>query len=61
MATSKRKTYVVLVPFPRRGHWTARDQELELLDCEASQLVRAGRLALKSTQATKVAAKKASD
>lgn len=62
MATSKRKTYVVLVPFPRRGHWTAKDDELELLDCEAAQLLRAGRIAPKSTQAVKkTAEKKASD
>lgn len=62
MAESKRKTYVVLVPFPRRGHWTTQDAEIELLECEAAQLLRAKRIAHKSTQAaTKTATKKATD
>lgn len=57
--SQKRRKYRVRVPFPHRGgHWTQKDQELELLRCEADQLVRAGRLELvKSTKATTAAKK----
>jgi len=52
--TQKRRKYRVTVPFPHRGgHWTQKGQELDLLRCEAEQLVRAGRLEpVKSTKAT---------
>jgi len=43
--TPKREDYVVLVPFPRRGHWTAKGQRLSLLACEAEQLLRIKRIA----------------
>jgi hypothetical protein len=56
-----RKTYVVLVPFPYRGHWTAKGQKLDLLPCEAAQLLRAGRLGDPSTQAAKKTAEKKAD
>ncbi|KAE9624220.1 hypothetical protein [Parasedimentitalea maritima] len=56
-----RKTYVVLVPFPYRGHWTAKDQKLDLLPCEARQLLRAGRIGDQSTQAVKKPAAKKAD
>lgn len=58
---AKRNAYTVLVPFPHRGHWTAKGQSLELLRVEAAQLLRAKRIELaKPTQATtKAAAKKA--
>jgi len=71
---SIRQTYTVLVPFPTGGgHWSKVDQQLDLLDVEASALRAAGRLELTSvlaarqpaepatpsTKALKAAAKKA--
>lgn len=43
--TPKREDYIVLVPFPRRGHWTTKGQKLSLLACEAEQLLRIKRIA----------------
>lgn len=41
----QRKQYEVLVPFPHhRGAWTRKGQVLELLECEAAQLRRVGRI-----------------
>lgn len=60
MADSQnRRKYRVVVPFPHKGgHWTQKGQELELLRCEAEQLVRAGRLQpVKSTKAVAAAKK----
>lgn len=53
MATTKTKqpsrtTYVVLVPFPWRGHWTTKGQELNLLACEAQALLIVSKIELKS-------------
>ncbi|MCJ8204089.1 hypothetical protein [Pseudomonas sp. RGM2987] len=48
-----RKQYTVLLPFPTGGgHWSSVDQELELLDVEASALRSAGRLELTSVLQT---------
>jgi hypothetical protein len=56
----KRKQYEVLVPFPHhRGAWTRKGQVLDLLECEAAQLRRVGRIksvaAATETKATKAA------
>ncbi|OLF55404.1 hypothetical protein [Pseudomonas chlororaphis] len=71
---AERQSYTVLLPFPTGGgHWSSVDQQLELLDVEASALRAAGRLELTSvlaarqpadaatptTKAVKAAAKKA--
>lgn len=53
MATTKTKqpsrtTYVVVVPFPWRGHWTTKGQELNLLACEAQALLIVSKIELKS-------------
>ncbi len=45
--TKQRKAYVVNVPFPWRGHWTKKDQELELLVCEAQALLITNKISLK--------------
>ncbi|CAN1599381.1 hypothetical protein LOY35_06105 [Pseudomonas sp. B21-028] len=51
-----RQTYTVLVPFPTGGgHWSTIDQELDLLDVEASALHSAGRLELKKAEAVEPA------
>ncbi|MGF6287875.1 hypothetical protein [Pseudomonas silensiensis] len=53
---AERQTYTVLVPFPTGGgHWSSVDQELDLLDVEASALRSAGRLELKKTEAAESA------
>lgn len=66
-----RKNYTVLVPYPiGGGHWTRKNQTLDLLDVEAHALRSAGRIELTSVleqQAADVAvatttkAKKAAD
>ncbi|WP_210447827.1 hypothetical protein [Vibrio crassostreae] len=48
-ATDERKTYVVTIPFPWRGHWTKRGQELALLVCEAQALLITEKISLKQT------------
>ncbi len=56
---AKRQTYVVNMPFPwHKGHWTMKDQELELLPQEAKALLSNGRISLKTTT-TKATAVKA--
>ena len=42
-----RKNYTVLVAFPKGGgHWANKGEKLDLLDVEAQQLRRAGRIKL---------------
>lgn len=60
----KRTQYEVLVPFPhRRGAWTKKGETLDLLECEAAQLRRVGRIkavaAATETKAAKAATTKA--
>lgn len=43
MATEK-KSHKVLKPFKWRNHWRDPGEQLQLLDCEAAQLVRAGKI-----------------
>ena len=47
MANATRQKYTVLIPFPTGGgHWSTVDQEIELLDVEATAWHTAGRLEL---------------
>lgn len=46
-----RKTYTVLVAFPKGGgHWAKKGEKLDLMDVEAQQLLRAGRIKLTATE-----------
>jgi len=57
---AKRENYTVLIPFPKgSGHWAAKGETLDLLEVEAGQLRRAGRIKRTSelTAATAVATK----
>lgn len=49
---TKHKAYMVLTPFPWRGHWTTNKQTLELLDCEAAALLITGKIQLITKQIT---------
>lgn len=52
MATTR--DYTVVVPFPRAGgHWAEEGGTVSLLDVEAAQLLRVGRLTLKTDAAQK--------
>lgn len=54
---AKRETYIVKIPFPwHEGHWTTKDQELNLLPQEAQALLINGRISKKAT-ATKTTVK----
>lgn len=42
---AKRENYTVLIPFPKGdGHWATKGEKLDLLEVEAGQLRRAGRV-----------------
>lgn len=46
-----RKNYTVLVAFPKGGgHWANKGEKLDLMDVEAQQLLRAGRIKLTATE-----------
>ena len=50
---AQRQKYIVVIPFPMKGgHWSAVDQELDLLEVEAQQLEAVGRIKLKPVDAT---------
>lgn len=54
---SNRKSYTVLIAFPKGGgHWAKKGETLELLDVEALALRRAGRIKLTAEVATEAAA-----
>jgi len=53
----EKQNYKVLVAFKWRGHWREPDEQLQLLDCEAEALKRAGKIKL-ATVASKTTAKK---
>ncbi len=53
----KKKKYTVRVSFNWRGHWYQSNQTLDLLDCEAENLRRAGKLEV-HTRKTKSSHKK---
>lgn len=44
---AERKTYTVLIPYPKGGgHWTQRGDKVDLLGVEALALEQAGRIKL---------------
>lgn len=52
MAT--KRDYTVVVPFPLAGgHWAEAGETVALLDVEAAQLLRVGRITLKPSAADK--------
>lgn len=56
----QRTTYTVETPFPYKGAWTTKGQEVALLPVEARALLNAKRIRVKTTKAvSKTAAKQA--
>ena len=51
MATTKQnkqQAYIVNIPFMWRGHWTKKDQELQLFQCEAQALLINHKISMKN-------------
>lgn len=47
MSTNSRKSYTVLIPYPKGGgHWTSKGETVDLLPVEALALRQAGRIKL---------------